>query len=235
MICLNKINGRGLCLIEYKEEMNKNYSKLIKDSLKLSLEKMVENEVITISDFERIVDSDISLEGFEKYIISRTNFIKTDEEIFEDFEVIRESLTDAFIKESLDEFTSESLIKEDVIKVSKLFVADELFLMDFFGIYGKDFNDLYTRKGFVEKFLAIRYLKILKDACESVEYDKQIFTLTHSVLLYDKEDYKHKIALQFDIDVDTLVESKSDMSFIVKHIKEISDTCSKYFNQRNIV
>jgi len=118
--------------------MHKDYPQLVKDSLVLALEQRVTNNVLDYDTYTTIKDETFPLEEFQEYLLTKPNFMKTDEEIFEEFEILR-GIVDAKLSEFeiKDGLVTESLIDKDVILVTKKFCINEAFTMDYFKVEEK--------------------------------------------------------------------------------------------------
>lgn len=135
---MNRINQRGMDLIQYKCELMKDYPKIVKDSLYLALEQMVENKVLDMDTYMFIREDSTTATSFEEYLYSKPNFLKTEEEIFAEFEIIRSKLNDKLASHGLDMLHSESVVDKEVILVTKKFCVNEEFTMNYFGVEEKD-------------------------------------------------------------------------------------------------
>ena len=130
---MRKINDVGLKLLEYKEELMKDYPKIVRDSLLFSLEQMVENDVINIDAYEVLKNGSESKENFTEFLLSSEKYTKSYEELFEEYEVIRKELDDELKMHELFELETKTDVESDSINVIKTFRMDDSFIKKYFG------------------------------------------------------------------------------------------------------
>ena len=215
---MNRINELGMNLIEYKIELFKDYPKLVLDSLVLSIEKMLEVKAIDLDTFMLIKDDTVDIDSFKEYLLTKPNFSKTEEQLREEFEKIREKLNELLISNELENYETESNIDKDIISVSKKYVINEKFAMNYFGVDEKEILKLMKRKEFIEKFAVLRLTKILSEIVSMLDMSKSRFFKNDSSLVYfNEEEEGYCIDLIFEIDIKS-IENEID-SQIFEEIK----------------
>lgn len=230
---MNRINQRGLDLIQYKTELLKDYPKLVKDSLLLSLEQLVENKVMDMDTYIMIKEESSTPSTFEDYLISKQNFMKTDQEIFVEFELVREKLTAKLASHGMHQLQSESVIDKDLILVTKKFCVNEEFTMSYFGVKEEDLPKLMKRRGFVEKFAVLRLTSIFKGFIEELEYPLDLFVCDMSLVYYDKDENGYSIDLYFELPVEE-VEREDRLDEICEAINVVSEKSQVHYNSKAV-
>lgn len=218
---MQKINEVGIKLLEYKEELIKEYPKIVKDALVFSLEQMLNNKVIDLTTYEIIKNESESKDSFKSYLLTKEEFVKTYEELFREYEILRKELNEELITHELLDLKTETIVEKDVIRVLKTFLVDEKFIIDYFGVQETDLIKLMGRKGFVEKFTALRLVKILKDIIREVQNKLFMLKVDNSLVYFNEKNIGYNIDLIIDIDVDdiSVLESKDK---IITGIKEVN-------------
>lgn len=231
---MNRINTRGLELIEYKLELKKDYPELVLKSLITTLEQMVENKILDIDTYYNIKDESFGMENFEEYLLTKKDFTKTEEEIFEEFEVIRKEL-DKKLKEheTLENLITESVITKDLILVTRKFCINEQFTIDYFGVEEKDLLKLMKRKGFVEKFAVLRLTSIFNDFMKNLSYPEELFKCDSSLVYFDKEENGYSIDFSFNLKIED-VENEEKVNEICEKIKDLKKQVEDFYMQKTI-
>jgi hypothetical protein len=230
---MNRINQKGMELIQYKIELSKDYPEIVKNSLILALEQMLENEVIDLDTYMNIKDETFSLESFEKYLLTKPSFLKTEEEIFQEFEALRKILDDKLDELEVEGLKTESIIDKDVILVTRKFCIDEDFTLRYFGVEEKDLLKLMKRRGFVEKFAVLRLTAIFKQFMEKVTYPKELFDIDVSLVYFDKDENGYSIDFTFEVNIED-IENQEKLDKICEAIKVIKQEVEEFYQKRTI-
>jgi hypothetical protein len=211
----------------------KDYPKLVKDSLYLALEQMVENKVLDMDTYLFIREEDTTTTTFEEYLYSKSSFLKTDEEIFAEFEIVRSKLNDKLVLHGLNQLHSESVTDKNVILVTKKFCVNEEFAMNYFGVEEKDLLKLMKRRGFVEKFAVLRLSAIFKPFMEKLEFPSDLFICDMSLVYFDKEENGYSIDLYFELPVEE-VEADEKLDQICGGITVVVDKAQAHYEEKTI-
>lgn len=212
----------------------KDYPEIVRDSLILSLEQLLDNKIIDLTTYELMKDRKEDRHSFEDYLLTKKDFTKTEKELFEEYEVFRNELDEELKEHELYDLKTETIVKEDSIYVLKTFLADEEFVMDYFGVEELDLIKLMRRKEFIEKFAVLRFTKILKDIIDKVSYKISILEVDNS-LVYFNETYNG-----YGIDL-IMKASISDVSVldkrnkIIVEIKDINEIAGEIFKQKALI
>lgn len=230
---MRKINAVGMKLIEYKKELVKNYPKIVIDSLMLSIEKMVDNGEVDLETYKRIENKDEDIDNFISFLLTKKQYIKTFEELFQEYEVFRKEIAEELEMHGLLDLSTETVVEKDVIYITKTFSINENFVMEYFGVEEKDLISLMKRRGFVEQFVALRLSKILKDIKKEAEVYASLIKIDNSLAYFNEEKSGYNIDLIMVLPIDDLYDLENKTKVIVE-IKEINALAEKKYNSKMI-
>lgn len=235
---MNKFNQLGMKVLDFKNELMKNcYPKLIMDSLLESVDKLAKDGIIDVDVHYSLKEKTESLDGLKLLLLAKPNYLKTNEELFNDYEKIRTKLDfDLNISEK-DYVISESDVENEKIVIRKSFVISEDFIKNYFYIESeKDFETLMKRKGFVEKFAILRLEKIFNDLLNRFSTDKDLFSLNHSNVFFDNDNNVYGIQLLFMIPIEVaeseLSKDDDNVSKLSENIEDIITNSENYYKQQ---
>lgn len=229
---MERINQRGIEMLQYKTELSKDYPELVKKSLILALDQLVEHKVIDLDTYEYIRDPSTTVEMLREYLLTKKAFLKTDEEIFAEFEVIRNAFNKKLEERGINVVT-ESVIEKDAILAMKKFCINEQFTLEYFGVEEKDLLKLMKRRGFVEKFAVLRLTAIFRPFVQRVEYPKDLMNFDVSLVYFDKEENGYSIDIFFELPIEK-VEKQERIEEMLDHIQTITQQAEAYFHERTI-
>lgn len=230
---LNRINEKGVQLIQYKEELLKDYPQIVRDSLVLALQQMVENGAVDLDTFNIMVDKSMKVDAFREYLLTKPNFSKTKEEIFQEFEVIRENLVKKLEASEMSDMFTESIPEKDIIMISKKFCIGEAFTMKYFGVEEKDLLKLMKRRGFVEKFAVLRLTAIFNDVMKRIPLYEHLFKTDVSLVYFDKDENGYSIDLFYEVNIKHF-ENEEQTQAILDKIKDSKIKAEEIYNQKTI-
>lgn len=230
---MNRINEMGMQLLQYKGELQKDYPKIVRDSLLLALEQMVENKAMDLDTFNIIENKELNAEDFREYLLTKPTFSKTKEEIFDEFEIVRKILVEKLEENELNDLLTESIPERDIISVSKKFSIGEQFTMDYFGVDEKDLLKLMKRRGFIEKFAVLRLTTIFKDIIDKIPSYLDLFKTDMSLVYFDKDKEGYNIDLIFEIKIEH-IENTEVTSDIIEKIKDIKLKAKDMYDEKTI-
>jgi hypothetical protein len=228
---MRKINKLGMELIDFYEELSKNYPKLVKDSLISSLQQKVENDVIDMGTFELLKNEKLTKENLVNSLLENKRYVKSKEELTKEYEAIRKELDEDLKMSNLSHFFTESKIEDDEIYVCKTFTVDKNFVIKYFGVKEEDIPKLMSRKGFVEKFVALRLVKVLKDIILEGNRVVKKIKLGHSLAYIDESGEKYNIDLVMKVNIFDL-DKIDNKAKIIPDIKEIEAISEKIYKQK---
>lgn len=230
---MRKINDIGKKLIEYKNELIKDYPDIVIDSLMLAIEKMVNNGDADLETYKRIEDRNEDIDHFISFLLTKEQYKKTFEELFQEYEVFRKKIAEELEMHGLLGLSTETIVEKDAIYVTKTFSIDENFVMEYFGVEEKDLITLMKRRGFVEQFVALRLSKILKDIKKEAEVYASLIKIDNSLAYFNEEKSGYNIDLIMVLPIDDLYDLENKTKVIVE-IKEINALAEKKYNSKMI-
>lgn len=226
---MKKINEIGIKLLEYKDELTKDYPKIVRESLVFSLEQMLNNKIIDLTTYEIIKDIKENRDSFMSYLLTKDEFVKTYEELFEEYEVFRKELDEELKNHELFDLKTKTVVEKDVIYILKTFSIDEDFVMNYFGVEKNDLSKLMKGKGFVEKFVVLRLTKVLKDIIDMSNYNISVLCLDNSLVYFNEESNEYNIDLIMKIKIEDISVSDKKKKIIIeiKDVKTLAENIYK--------
>lgn len=232
---MNKYNALGVELINYKTELLKEYPEIVKRSLMLSIDQMLQNELIDLDTHYAIKDDTTLVEPFREYILTKPTYLKTVEELFAEYEELRDKLTQKLLELQIeDQLSTESFVKKEQIAIIKTFNIDMEYAKAFFGVEIDEVEKLMKKKGFIEKFAVLRLPKILGDFLKTIEYPTELFNCEASFVYFDVETNSYCIDLLFDIPVENL-EDEEKISDISLNVKDIVANATEFYKSKTLI
>lgn len=240
---MNKYNKIGMEVLGYKEELlNPNYPTLVRKALLSAVDALQTNEIIDVDVHFSMKDNAISIATFEQLLLEKPKLIKTGEELFKEYESIREIFDGKLRKCSVFEqekdlaiVTTESKVDIEQIHIISTFKIDADFAADYFGKRDAELDSLMKRKGFVERFTVLRYNKMMGDFLYKQEgYNEETgkvdvidgvsICATPVFFAPEQETYCSEFMIYVDIN---MIEDETThdeiMEIAEKKIKEIND------------
>jgi len=241
---MNKFNKIGMEILEYKSELlKKDYPDLVRKALLGAVDQLQENKVIDVDVHYSLKDTDVKLDDFKKLLLEKPNLIKSAEELLKEYELTREVLDsklrdlDLFkIEKDLAPVTTDSKVDKEQIHIITSFKVDSTFAADYFGKSDPDELDvLMKRKGLVERFVLLRYNKMMNDFLSSqkeynpetgvVELEDGVWILSDTVY-FEPETNSYCSDFLIYLDIEKVEEEKNHeriLKIAEKQIKEIND------------
>jgi predicted XRE-type DNA-binding protein len=222
------MNKQGLELIQYKKELKKNHSDIVKKSLLIAIEKLFELKYIDLQTLNMLKDDDRSEDDLVEYLLNKPYYIKTNEQISQELELFNDKLKESMEKHHiLSELTTEIDVPKESVSVLKTFSVGEQFVCEYFGVHSGDVSDLMKKKGFVEKFSALKLTQVLKKIIEKIDEeniskDSRVY-IHPSNVYHNKQNDTYNIDLTFELNVNDYYENISDIEKIAEKIKEIKE------------
>lgn len=241
---MNKFNKIGMEILEYKKELTKkDYPELVRNALIGAVDQLQSNEVIDVDVHYSLKDSDISLDNFKELMLTKANLVKTAEELFKEYELTREVLDaklhalDLFkLEKDLAPVITESKVEEEQIHIVSSFRIDSTFAAEYFGKSEPDELDiLMKRKGFVERFVVLRYNKMMNDFLSDHDnYDAETGSvemaegvhISASPVYYEPESNSYCSEFMIYVDINLVEEDETHdeiLDIAKEEIKKIND------------
>lgn len=234
---MQKLNELGIELQSLKNELLKpDYPDLVKKALLLSAENMTKNDIIDVDLHLSLTDDNVDKSDFTKELMAIPSCLKTEAEMFVEFEKIREDLQSALDESEDGEqmLTSQSIVETDQIAFTKTFELNNQWVCNYFGQPTDEVGKLMVRNGFVEKFAVLRLSKILESFLNSEDYvSHDLVDCKATRVFYDVEEGFYGIHLMFYISVDE-AENKEHREQILTYIKTIQGNAKEYMDKRMV-
>lgn len=245
---MNKFNALGMDMLEYKAQLlNREYPDIVRNSLEFTFDKLCEKLALETDVNLAVKDLDITLEDLKLDLLNREKYIKTKEELFSEYEVVKGTFVESikeFNSECLNNVEFDSKVDNEEIFVTKKFNIDRDFVKQYFCISEYDtpekeveiLDKLMKRGGFVEKFAVLRLTKILSGFLESYDFDNKPFVCDISGTYYDEKEEDgdtgfYAIDFVLKIGITTLEDSSQDKELIEEVSTALNDV-SKYYYDR---
>ena len=220
------INRQGLKILEYKKELLKNYSNIVQQALLISIEKMFELKQIDLQTLQMLKKDNVNEEKFLEFILNKTDFIRTAEQLEQELGVIATKLkSKLYMNNSNKNAYITTDVSRETISAFLVFSINEDFLRKNFNIQDSDIPDLIKRKGFLEKFAVLKLPHILKQLIKSIPYltesSSQSKTTISSVYYCDKEN-TYSIDLAVEININDYYDDENVLEEMCEKIKLIN-------------
>ena len=229
---MNKLNKLGCEVLDYKQELsNQDYSPIIKKSLNLAVDSMLTSNFIDKDVHYALKDNGVDYEMLYDMILGKEPYLKTKEQLFEEYEEIRDNLNLCLnITPSSQSLSTRSDVDSEQIVLKKDFVITKKFLYEYFYISDDDeYNKIMERKKFVEKFAILRLNKIVYDLLALIK-DKN-YSIKPSPVFYDEDRKLYGISLLFSINIE-LLENEESLNDISNDISNVLDLSVQEFNNK---
>lgn len=199
---MNKFNPYGETVLEYHNEfLNKDYSKLVHNSLKKTIDETYDSDLSNLIKDIRLSDSE-----FKKELSQYKICLKSNEELKEEYQEI----IDQLLLEG-NEYDSQCNVEEETIEITKEYILNEDFFRNYFDVQDENtFEKLMKKNGIFEKFAMLRLSKIFKDFIEDIDKRNIQFQVQKSQIFFDSERTVYGIYLDFIIPIDYLENDESD-------------------------
>lgn len=234
---MEKLNAFGLELKELKRELlNPDYPDIVKKSLVNMAHTMVEKDQIDVNIHLLLTDENTGLDVFTNLLHETPSCLKTKEELFAEFEEIREKLQQHLkTLEPNTPVTSRSLVDTDELVFVLTFRLDEEWVSAYFGQPIEEVDKLMIRNGFVEKFAVLRLTKILEDFLKSDEHESRDGVRVKATRVFYDVDYGYYgIHLMFYMDIED-AENEEKAKGHIEYIQDVSAKARAYFEERTKV
>lgn len=224
---MNKLKPIANEILNIKKEMlNKNHSTVIKKALEISVDRMLAEGFIDLDMHLCIKDDNYSFSQLKKEIETSDKYLKTEEELLTEYEVLTEKLNHLVSKFDLEDYYINVNLESDKINICKVFSLDAESLKRYFclpeGANSKEYLEkLMKRNGFVQQYAVLRLPRIISNFIEMYPINnKYKMSKSHSYFQADKKTYS--IDLVFSMD-----------SYLVEKIDENSDILLDIYNKIN--
>ena len=227
---MNKFNHLGNELVELKRELLHSHSKIVLKSLNQLVEQMLSQNMIDHTTHQYLKNTNYSLAQFQEFCSTQSNYCLSQEELLKIYDKKRRELVD-YLNRSVETFqlTSKSFLKEEEVVIVKTFSFNREMTCQFFGVDERFCENLYGRKRFVEKFVAMRYKKILMDFIANYPLEKVPFKIDRTPVFFDEtnESYEIEFLIKFKLEA---LENLEEQNF-VEHVHVLVSDLIRYVNR----
>ncbi len=232
---MNKINRVGEELIQYKVELQKDYPQIVKNSMYIALDKLLEAKVLDLDTAYIVKDNSTDIATLTEYLLTKKAYTKTEEEIFRELEALRGVLDNKLVDAGLGYgIVTSSEVEREIIRVGKKYCLDEQFAMDYFGVSEVDVAPLMKRKGFMEKFAVLRLTKIFDDFMSQLSYPEELIKCDVDLVFFDED--KGAYSIEFYIEIGVLQAEDNEMlTRACAEIKNIFDLLDEFYRVKTVV
>lgn len=226
---MSKLNALGLELLDLKTAIAADYPAIVKRSLVQTADDLLKNEIIDQETHYLLTEPVFAWNDFKNFCLDKKAYCKTEEELlslYEDKRIRLEESLHRCIEQQ--QVSVVNYIKEEQIMVVKAYRFGVHQVQAYFGIENlDDCQALMGRKRFVERFIALRYPKIMKEFVGRHERPTGYFKLGHSSVYYDEETEEYVIELLLKIDIGTFEEV--EISAFERPMVKVIERCNRWF------
>lgn len=229
---MQKLNLFGQELMNYKKELNnKEYPKIVHDSLVLAVDKLLADKFIEEVIHSALKD-DTSLTVFEGLLLETKNCRKSQAELQKEYEELEnEFISNIYSDITLipNDISFEFQIDEEKFFIKKDFLITNDFLKSYFYIpTEEEFEALIKRKGFIEKFAILRLEKVFNDFLEKNQ-DVNEYNISHTNVFYNSETNNYGIQLDIEIQIEDM-ENEEKRVEIAKSVATVLAKADEHYN-----
>lgn len=228
---MQKFNQLGLELLSTKDELlNKHHSEVVRKALLFQAESMTQSQLIDPDTHLALTNGDLSPEEFTLFLAEKKFFMKTIEELRNEYDVIRESISDLFKTDV--KFDSLSKVENESLVYIQTFELDLDWVKSYFLVKETDIPQLIKEKGFVAKFAVLRIPKIVDEylAKHSPGHDMVSIVRAEHVYL-NAETSSYCMDLIYTVSIDD-VEDSSTHAGVAQYISASAEASQAFFKQK---
>ena len=219
---MNKFNQYGETVLDYRQEyLNKDYPKLVHNSLKTTIEEKYDYDLASL-----IKNTVLSESEFKKELLAFPMCLKNAEELMEEYQEI----IDQLLLEG-EEYDNRCNLENESVEITKEYILDETFFKKYFDVVDEStFEKLMKKNGIFEKFAMLRLSKIFKNFVEDIDKRDLEFDISKSQVFFDSERIVYGIYLDFSIPMDYL--DTVDIDELRNKIKTIIQDADIMFREK---
>lgn len=231
VFCLNRINEKGMLLIDYKTEYMKHHSPVVDKALLIALETFLEKKELDEETFDLIKDDNVNIETLRNHLLLKKEYSKSPKELFKEFEKVR-ARVNAYLKEIgfINCVETESNVEASRITVMRQYNLPKEFLMEYFGVNEEDMIQLMKKRGFMEKFAVLRMNKVFKEIYNEMK-EEQYITHGFSLVYFNRAITGFSVDYKYHLNVD-FIANEENMKMVLKKIKEVDRIVEKKYNKK---
>ena len=228
---MQKFNQLGLELLSTKDELlNESHSEVVRKALLFQAGAMTENKLIDPDTHLALPNKDLNPDEFKLFLEEKKSYMKTLEELRNEYDVIREALLEKFSTDV--PFDSMSKVEEEKLVFIQTFELDLDWVKSYFVVKENDIPQLMKEKGFVAKFAVLRMPKIIDEYLNTHALPHEVvdvFREEHVYLNADTSSYCMDLIYTLPIDYVEVPEAHQE---IADTISESATLSSKFFKEK---
>lgn len=229
---MNKINKLGMQLLDYKIELVKDYPTIVIDSLKNSVKEIIDENNLDDKIRTDLYNKLVSKSNFTTMLLSNKIFLKTEEELYSEYEVLKSKL-----EKHLNNFqlSYSPDFENDCVIITKSFLISQDFIKQYFYIEDeKSFEILIKRKGFIEKFAILRLKRIMEDFVSKEISNGNDLELNSSDIFFDSTTNLYGINLNINIKFENIEDEELFSETIEQVIGTINNSDEFYLSRMKV-
>lgn len=227
---MNKLNHLGNELVELKRELTQSHTSIVLKSLNQLADQLLTQKMIDDVTFSYLKDSTQTVQQFQSYCLTQSQFCLDQESLLKIYDKKRLELVN-YLNQSVEAYqlTSKSFLKEEEVVIVKSFSFDRDMACQFFGIDERFCENLYGRKRFIERFVVLRYKKILSEFIQNYPLEKVPFKIDRTPVFFDEttEAYTIEFLIKFKLEVLEDLEEKN----FVNNVHQLMRDLIRYVNR----
>lgn len=226
---MSKLNALGLELLDLKTAIATDYPEVVQRSLSHTANEMLKNELIDQETHYLLTEPVFAWEDFKTFCLGKSAYCKSEEELLSLYEEKRTRLEEALQRcIEQQQISVVNYLKDEQIMVVKAYRFGAKEVQAYFGIEKiEDCEALMGRKRFIERFIALRYPKIIKEFIHKNSRPGGFFQLGHSSVYFDEETEEYVIELLFKIKIETFEEV--EVTIFERPIIKMIERCNRWF------
>lgn len=226
---MRRLNADGISILEYKNELLKDYSKIVKDSLIVTINQKAQENAWDDEIIKILLDSNVEMLQFRNTLIENKRFVKTEEEFLKDFAIYKDKLLNHLEnKNILVNIDIEPLPEKESIYIYKHYDIAEVFVMNYFGIKEDEMLPLMKRKGFIETFSVLRLGKIFNDIFNTLTIRTDVLKCRYSPVYHYSQKNCYTIDVIIEVPIERF-EMQDDYDITIKEIEKILIDINKLY------
>lgn len=169
---VQRLSVLGEEILEIKQEVleSTRHSAILQKALNAMVSDMFKQKIFNVDIHHALMNQDMTKDEFYLQLLETSGMKKSNEELEEEFKAIGNQLIDNPVIQKGIVVTINPVIEKDRVEVQISFEADEEFTQDYFGVESPDLTKkLLERGGFIERFVVLRFNKIIKDYLKTKE------------------------------------------------------------------
>lgn len=249
---VQKLTVLGLETLDLKKEMLlPGHSPIVSKALDGMIEDLAKQALINVDVHFGIKDEKMDEIEFRELLLTVDNMRKSNSELKVEYDEIADRLEKLLLKSpglkkqlNLPEIFAESDVENEKIMVKACFKVDANFTARYFGETDQDKIDiLMKRKGFLERFVVLRYNKMMLDFISkypSYSPAQPFFSIAPNVEVFASSAYYNEVEKIYAIDFVLKIgidaaETEDNQESLIETCENEIGKITEYINIRTLV